>query len=85
MVVDRKQEILDVAAELLQTRSFSAFSYQDISDRIGVSKATLHHHFPSKDDLGVALVERLFCLRPEVSWRRFRGNTGNPGTSLTPT
>ncbi|GJL55391.1 MAG: TetR family transcriptional regulator [Nitrospirales bacterium] len=55
---DRKEQILDVAEELLQTRSFSAFSYQDVSDRIGISKATIHHHFPSKDDLSLALVTR---------------------------
>ena len=57
-MVDRKEQILDVAEELLQTRSFSSFSYQDVSDRIGISKATIHHHFPSKDDLGLALVTR---------------------------
>ena len=55
---DRKEQILDVAEELLQTRSFSAFSYQDLSDRIGISKASIHHHFPCKDDLGLALVTR---------------------------
>jgi len=55
---DRKEQILDVAEELLQTRSFSAFSYQDVSDRIGISKATIHHHFPSKDDLSLAMVTR---------------------------
>lgn len=55
---DRKEQILDIAEELLQTRSFSAFSYQDVSDRIGISKATIHHHFPSKDALILALVIR---------------------------
>ena len=55
---DRKEQILDVAGELLQTRSFSAFSYQDISDRVGISKASIHHHFPTKEDLGKALAAR---------------------------
>ena len=55
---DRKEQILDVAGELVQTRSFSAFSYQDLSDRIGISKASIHHHFPSKHDLGKALAAR---------------------------
>ena len=58
MSFDRKEQILDVAEELLQTRSFSSFSYQDLSDRIGISKASIHHHFPTKDDLGLALVTR---------------------------
>lgn len=57
-MLDRKKQILDVAGELLQTRSFSAFSYQDISDRIGISKASIHHHFPTKEDLGRALAAR---------------------------
>ncbi len=57
-MLDRKEQILDVAGELLQTRSFSAFSYQDISDRIGISKASIHHHFPTKEDLGKALATR---------------------------
>ncbi len=65
-MLDRKQEILDVAAELLQTRSFSAFSYQDISERIGISKATLHHHFASKEDLGIALAERFLVQTKSV-------------------
>ncbi len=57
-MLDRKEQILDVAGELLQTRSFSAFSYQDISDRIGISKASIHHHFPTKGDLGKALAAK---------------------------
>ena len=57
-MLDRKEQILDVAGELLQTRSFSAFSYQDISDRVGISKASIHHHFPTKEDLGKALAEK---------------------------
>lgn len=57
-MLDRKEQIMDVTEELLQTRSFSSFSYQDISDRIGISKASIHHHFPSKDDLGAALATR---------------------------
>ena len=55
---DRKDQILEVAGDLLQTRSFTSFSYQDLSDRIGISKASIHHHFPSKDDLGKALIQR---------------------------
>ena len=51
-------EILDVAQDLIQTRGYSAFSYQDISDSLGIRKASIHYHFPSKTDLGVAVVDR---------------------------
>ena len=57
-MIDRKEQILDVAQELLQTRSFSAFSYQDLTDRLDISKATIHHHFATKQALGVALTKR---------------------------
>ena len=55
---DRKQQILEATTELLQTRSFSSFSYADLSQRLGISKASIHHHFATKEELGRALVER---------------------------
>ncbi len=51
-------QILDVAEKLVQVRGFNAFSYADISKAIGIQKASLHHHFATKTDLGVALVAR---------------------------
>jgi TetR/AcrR family transcriptional repressor of nem operon len=52
------EQILDVAETLIQTRSYSAFSYQDIADALGIRKASIHYHFATKADLGVAVVER---------------------------
>lgn len=56
-MTDRKAEILETAADLIQSRSFSAFSYQDLSDVLGIRKASIHHHFRTKDDLALALAE----------------------------
>ena len=50
--------ILDVAERLVQTRGFNAFSYADVAEALGVRKASLHHHFATKADLGLALVTR---------------------------
>lgn len=33
-------------------------SYQDISEAVGIRKASIHYHFPSKDDLMAALLDR---------------------------
>src|ERR1043166_1832386 len=52
------EQILDLAETLIQTRSYSAFSYQDISDALGLTKASIHYHFPSKAELGVAVIDR---------------------------
>jgi TetR/AcrR family transcriptional regulator, transcriptional repressor for nem operon len=50
--------ILDVAERLAQTLGYNGFSYADIAAQLGVTKASLHYHFPSKAELGRALVER---------------------------
>jgi TetR/AcrR family transcriptional repressor of nem operon len=50
--------ILDIAEQLAQTRGFNGFSYADIAQELHVTKASLHYHFPSKADLGRALIER---------------------------
>ncbi len=56
--MSRKNQILEIATELVQTRGYSAFSYRDLSDRLGITKASIHHHFPSKQDLGLAVAEK---------------------------
>jgi len=55
---DTAEQILDLAETLIQTRGYSAFSYQDIADSLGIRKASIHYHFASKADLGVAVVDR---------------------------
>src|SRR5215475_2801136 len=55
---DTADKILDLAETLIQTRGYSAFSYQDISDGLGIRKASIHYHFPSKTNLGIAVVDR---------------------------
>ncbi len=52
------ERILDVAEHLVQVRGYNAFSYADVSKELGIRKASLHHHYPTKADLGVALVTR---------------------------
>ena len=56
--VDTSQRILDVAERLVQTRGFNGFSYADIAGTLGVTKASLHYHFPTKAELGQRLIER---------------------------
>jgi TetR/AcrR family transcriptional repressor of nem operon len=53
-----RTRILDVVEALLMERGFNAVSYQDVSDRIGIRKASVHYHFPAKADLGVAVIRR---------------------------
>jgi len=56
----RKEEIIDLASELVKSRGFDSFSYSDLSKKLGIAKASVHHHFPTKEDLGMAILEN-FC------------------------
>ena len=55
---DTREQILDLAEMLMQTRGYNAFSYQDISSQLGITKASIHYHFPSKAGLGTAVIDR---------------------------
>jgi TetR/AcrR family transcriptional repressor of nem operon len=55
---DTKTAIMDIAQELIQRGGANAMSYQDISDAIGIRKASIHHHFPTKDSLIEAVIQR---------------------------
>ena len=50
--------ILDVAERLFQRRGYNAVSYADLAAELGLTTAAIHYHFPSKDDLGQAVVAR---------------------------
>jgi TetR/AcrR family transcriptional regulator, transcriptional repressor for nem operon len=49
---------MDVTHRLLAERGYSAFSYADIAEAIQIRKASIHHHFPTKTALVVAVLER---------------------------
>jgi TetR/AcrR family transcriptional repressor of nem operon len=56
--VHTSERILDLAERLVQTRGFNGFSYADIAASLGVTKASLHYHFPAKAELGRRLIQR---------------------------
>ena len=51
-------EIVAHARLLLAAGGYNGFSYADISERVGISKASIHHHFPSKAELVRTVVTR---------------------------
>jgi TetR/AcrR family transcriptional repressor of nem operon len=56
--IDTRTQILDTAQELIQRVGVNAMSYQDISETVGIRKASIHYHFPTKDDLVAVLLDR---------------------------
>lgn len=55
---DTKTQILDVALDLIQRQSLSGVSFQELANRIGIKKGSMYYHFPSKEDLVNAVMER---------------------------
>jgi TetR/AcrR family transcriptional regulator, transcriptional repressor for nem operon len=70
------ERTLDVAERLAQVRGFNGFSYADIADELGVTKASLHYHFRGKAELGEALIERYSARFADALARIERDVTG---------
>jgi TetR/AcrR family transcriptional repressor of nem operon len=52
-----KQKILEIAKDYIQKVGFDNFSFRDIASSIGIKSSSIHYHFPSKNDLAIALIE----------------------------
>lgn len=57
-MIDRREQILEVAQEIVQRVGYANFGYRELSVAVGIRKASVHYHFPKKEDLILALVER---------------------------
>ncbi len=55
---DARERILDTAYELFSRRAIRDVGIDEVIERAGVAKATLYRHFPSKDELVIAFLER---------------------------
>jgi TetR/AcrR family transcriptional regulator, transcriptional repressor for nem operon len=49
-----RERAVAVATRLMQERGYNGFSFQDVATAIGTSHVAVHHHFPTKGDLGAA-------------------------------
>lgn len=71
-----RNEILDVAERYVRTRGFDAFSYADLARDIGIRKASIHHHFPTKAALAHDLI-RDYAARILKVLAETRGTTAD--------
>src|SRR5207342_2211229 len=63
---DMKERILETADKLFYLQGIRAIGVDTIASEIGISKRTLYNHFPSKDTLIMAYLERRF-VQPRPS------------------
>ena len=66
---DRREQILNVATPLFARRGYQGTTTKQIAERAGINEALIFRHFPSKDDLYWAVIERKIeavALREEL-------------------
>lgn len=69
MAIGTRDALVQAAEGLMRTKGYAAFSYADLSEMVGIRKASIHHHFPTKEELGVAIVEE-YIARVRVEFQR---------------
>ena len=55
---EREALILQAAEEVLMEKGYHETSIDEIAARVGIAKGTVYLHFPSKEDLVIAIFER---------------------------
>src|SRR6266511_2671442 len=63
----RREQILASALELFRKQGYDRTSLREISERLGISKSGLYHHFEAKDDLISSLVSPLLDRIHEIA------------------
>lgn len=58
MTTDTRTALLDAAEYAARARGFDGFSYADLAQTVGIRKASIHYHFPTKAALSAALMDR---------------------------
>lgn len=52
-----REKIIEIGEELILTKGYNGFSYQDISTVLGIKNAAIHYYFPSKENLGTSIIK----------------------------
>lgn len=52
-----RERILELGEELILNKGYNGFSYQDISNVLGIKNAAVHYYFPTKENLGVSILK----------------------------
>jgi AcrR family transcriptional regulator len=59
MLVAREEAIVHAVNRLLAEKGFEAMTVDEVAAQVGIAKASLYKHFPSKEDLAAAAMVRV--------------------------
>lgn len=57
MSSDTRSTLIEIATGQVRRQGYAGFSYAHLASLAGIRKPSIHHHFPLKEDLGVAIVK----------------------------
>lgn len=66
MMLERESLIIETVNHLLATKGYDAMTVDEIADTVGIAKASLYRHFPSKEALGMAALVDIMHKSLEV-------------------
>ena len=72
-----RERILRVALDLFHGRGFKGVSMEDVASAAGIKKANLFHYYPTKEDLGLAVLCRRTDCQKEMVREKF-SDKGDP-------
>ncbi|WP_432835416.1 TetR/AcrR family transcriptional regulator [Dactylosporangium sp. CA-092794] len=73
---DVRRHIQQVAVDLFIEEGYDKTSLREIAEKLGVTKAALYYHFPTKDDIVNSLVEqRIAAIEDLLRWAETQPRT----------
>src|ERR1700742_3561290 len=55
---DIKTTLMNAAETHMRVGGYGGFSFRDLAAAVGIKSFSVHYHFPTKEDLGAAVVRR---------------------------
>ncbi len=77
-----RERLIEIALDLFYTYGFHAVGVDQVITRVGVTKTTFYNHFPSKDDLAVAALQRRDEWEAKAFLGQLRARTRRPADQL---
>jgi TetR/AcrR family transcriptional regulator, transcriptional repressor for nem operon len=79
--MDTRTALLNAAEHAVRARGYDGFSYADLATAVGIRKASIHHHFPTKADLALVLIER-YCTNFFATLEQITASNSTAGKQL---
>jgi TetR/AcrR family transcriptional regulator, transcriptional repressor for nem operon len=79
--MDTRTALLNAAEHAVRARGYDGFSYADLATAVGIRKASIHHHFPTKAELALVLIER-YCANFFATLEQITASHSTAGAQL---